>query len=173
MPFIRYELGDGPRCVAARVPAVAVANVRGRAWPHPRYDSDPRRKVDFRHLLPTLVEGIDWIEQFQVVQKELDRVQLKLVTPDRSAAERGLRSFDRRFTPSLVRRSGWKWSLWTKSRAPQPASTGRLFQKSRSAFECHCPQRHRFANRRVGEHCRQSRGRAPDGLTDMYNNNKQ
>ena len=93
MPFICYEIGD----VAA---IREVACPCGRGLPmltevHGRVTDiiqSPSGKVLTGLFFPHLLKEFEWITQFQVVQKELDRLQLKLVVSNQPSAEHGLPS---------------------------------------------------------------------------------
>jgi phenylacetate-CoA ligase len=91
MPFIRYEIGDAATvrtdaCPCGRGLPMLDA-VHGRV---PDTIQTPDGKLISGIFFPHLLKEFDWIEQFQVVQKELASVQVKIITPDRPAAERGL-----------------------------------------------------------------------------------
>jgi len=91
LPFIRYELGDlatvrTDACLCGRgLPLLGA--VHGRI---PDTIQTPDGKLISGIFFPHLLKEFAWIEQFQVIQKELDRLELRLVTPDRKVAEQGL-----------------------------------------------------------------------------------
>lgn len=91
MPFLRYEIGD----VAAPRPGLCpcgrglpmLAEVHGRVAD---IIQSPSGKVLTGLFFPHLLKEFSWIEQYQVIQKELDRVLLKVVCSNPPAAEREL-----------------------------------------------------------------------------------
>ena len=91
MPFIRYEIGDLATASSTACPCgrglPLLGAVHGRI---PDTIQTPDGKLISGIFFPHLLKEFDWIAQFQVIQKELDRVQLKLVAPDQRVAEQGL-----------------------------------------------------------------------------------
>lgn len=91
MPFIRYELGDLATSRADDCPCgrglPLLGEVHGRI---PDTIQTPDGKLISGIFFPHLLKEFAWIEQFQVTQKELDRLQLKIVTSTPAEAERGL-----------------------------------------------------------------------------------
>jgi len=91
MPFIRYELGDLATTRADACPCgrglPLLGEVHGRI---PDTIQTPDGKLISGIFFPHLLKEFGWIEQFQVTQKELDRLHLKIVTANPAEAERGL-----------------------------------------------------------------------------------
>jgi len=91
MPFIRYQIGDVATIRAGLCPCgrglPMLQDVHGRM---PDTIQTPDGKLISGLFFPHLLKEFDWIEQFQVIQKELDKLHVKLVAPDRRAAEQGL-----------------------------------------------------------------------------------
>ena len=91
MPFIRYQIGDVATIRAGQCPCgrglPMLQDVHGRL---PDTIQTPDGKLISGIFFPHLLKEFDWIEQFQVIQKELDKLHVKLIAPDRRAAEQGL-----------------------------------------------------------------------------------
>ena len=102
MPFIRYEIGDvatpcDDRCACGRgLPLLGA--VHGRV---PDTVQTPDGRLISGIFFPHLLKEFAWIEQFQVVQKELDRVQVKLIVIDSSVADRELGNLKQRILEVL------------------------------------------------------------------------
>jgi phenylacetate-CoA ligase len=90
-PFIRYEIGDlatpGHGICPCGRGLTLLGQVHGRI---PDTIQTPDGKLISGIFFPHLLKEFDWIEQFQVIQKELDRIQVKLVPTDAKLAEESL-----------------------------------------------------------------------------------
>jgi len=90
-PFIRYQIGDLAEAKAGNCPCgrglPLLSTVHGRI---PDTIQTPDGKLISGIFFPHLLKEFDWIDEFQVIQKELDRVIVKLVAPHQAAAEKGL-----------------------------------------------------------------------------------
>jgi phenylacetate-CoA ligase len=90
-PFIRYEIGDiatpGPQSCPCGRGLPVIGAVHGRI---PDTIQTPDGRLITGIFFPHLLKEFDWIVQFQVVQKELDRLSISLVVSDQPLAEREL-----------------------------------------------------------------------------------
>lgn len=102
MPFLRYEIGD------VATPGAA-ACACGRGLPllgavHGRVSDTiqtPDGKLISGIFFPHLLKEFSWIEQFQVIQQDLDQVQVKLTVTDRAAADCNLAHLQQRILEVL------------------------------------------------------------------------
>jgi phenylacetate-CoA ligase len=91
MPFIRYELGDlaspsDENCLCGRELPL-LSSIYGRIADTIQ---TPDGKLISGIFFPHLLKEFGWIEQFQVIQKELDRLHVKLIVSDQQDAESNL-----------------------------------------------------------------------------------